>query len=130
MNVDYIGIIKYLAAVDTTVTPMTDKIKYELEYLGYIQSTFPSLNESYAFVTDVYGAYSNKNVVVYVLKTGEQKKFKVKKNVFESNPIEIGEIINIIRADEEGRWSKDKDGQWVQSKTNTETILKKYSMVR
>ena len=130
MNVDYIGIIKYLAAVGTTVTPMTDKIKYELEYLGYIQSTFPNLNESYAFITDVYGAYSNKNVVVYVLKTGEQKKFKVKKNVFESNPIEIGEIINIIRADEEGRWSKDKDGQWVQSKTNTETILKKYSMVR
>lgn len=130
MNVDYIGIIKYLAAVDTTVTPMTDKIKYELEYLGYIQSTFPNLNESYAFVTDVYGAYSNKNVVVYVLKTGEQKKFKVKKNVFESNPIEIGEIINITRADEEGRWSKDKDGQWVQSKNNTETILKKYSMVR
>ena len=130
MNVDYIGIIKYLAAVDTTVTPMTDKIKYELEYLGYIQSTFPNLNESYAFITDVYGAYSNKNVVVYVLKTGEQKKFKVKKNVFESNPIEIGEIINIIRADEEGRWSKNKDGQWVQSKTNTETILKKYSMVR
>lgn len=130
MNVDYIGIIKYLAAVDTTVTPMTDKIKYELEYLGYIQSTFPNLNESYAFITDVYGAYSNKNVVVYVLKTGEQKKFKVKKTVFESNPIEIGEIINVIRADEEGRWSKDKDGQWVQSKTNTETILKKYSMVR
>ena len=130
MNVDYIGIIKYLAAVDITVTPMTDKIKYELEYLGYIQSTFSNLNESYAFITDVYGAYSNKNVVVYVLKTGEQKKFKVKKNVFESNPIEIGEIINIIRADEEGRWSKDKDGQWVQSKTNTETILKKYSMVR
>lgn len=130
MNVDYVSIIKYLAAVDTIVTPMTDKIKYELEYLGYIQSTFPNLNESYAFITDVYGAYSNKNVVVYVLKTGEQKKFKVKKNVFESNPIEIGEIINIIRADEEGRWSKDKDGQWVQSKNNTETILKKYSMVR
>ena len=130
MNVDYVGIIKYLAAVDATVTPMTDKIKYELECLGYIQSTFPSLNEGYAFVTDVYGAYSNKNVIAYVLKTGEQKKFKVKKNVFESNPIEIGEIINIIRADEEGRWSKDKDGQWVQSKTNTETILKKYSMVR
>ena len=130
INVDYMSIIKYLASVETMLTPITDKIKYELECLGYIQIVCPELDECYMYVIDVYGAYSKKNVSVYVLKTGEQRLFKVKKSVFENNPIASGDFIDAMDYGEEFCWSKDKDGQWVQSKTNTETILKKYSMVR
>ena len=115
---------------DTVKTTITDRIKYEGDNLGYIQLTMPNLKPTYIYVLDIDGKFANKTVSAYVLKTGQQRRLKVKGRTLEAAPIEKGDILRIDEEREEGRWSKDGQGQWIQSKTDKETILRKYVHVR
>ena len=130
VNVDYMSIIKYLANKNKCSTSIFDRIKYEIEYFGYIKLTMPNVKDSYVYVMSSYGAYSTKTIEVYVLKTGDKLKYKVRKNLFDSDPISEGDIINIMNSEKEGRWSKDENGKWVQSKEKTELVLKRYSHLK
>ena len=125
------AIIDYLIAQTSDIkTSITDRIQYEAECLGYIQFTMPKLKPTYIYVLDVEGKFANKTVLAYVLKNGQQRRLKVKARTLEADPIEKGDILRIDDEREEGRWSKDEKGQWIQSKTDTETILHKYAHVR
>ena len=131
VNVDWLGIVRNLARETEDVkTPITDRIQYEADCLGYIQLTMPKLKDSYIYVLDIDGKFANKTVSAYVLKTGQQRRLKVKGRTLEAAPIEKGDILRIDEEREEGRWSKDEQGQWVQSKTDKEMILRKYVHVR
>lgn len=85
---------------------------------------------TYIFYNSTDCKFSNKTVTAYVLKTGQQRRLKVKARTLEAAPIEKGDILRIDEEREEGRWSKDEQGQWIQSKTDKETILRKYVHVR
>ena len=125
------AIIDYLISQTTDIkTPITDRIQYEADYLGYIQLTMPKLKDSYIYVLDIDGKFANKTVTAYVLKTGQQRRLKVKARTLESAPIEKGDILRIDEEREEGRWSKDETGKWIQSQTDKEIILRKYAHVR
>lgn len=125
------AIIDYFISKTVDIkTPITDRIQYEADCLGYIQLTIPKLNPSYIYVLDIDGKFANKTVSAYVLKTGQQRRLKVKGRTLEAAPIEKGDILRIDEEREEGRWSKDEQGQWVQSKTDKEMILRKYVHVR
>lgn len=125
------AIIDYLIDhTENIKTPVTNRIQYESECLGYVQLTIPKLKDSYIYVLDIDGKFANKTVNAYVLKTGQQRRIKVKARTLEDNPIQKGDILRIDEEREEGRWSKDEHGQWIQSKTDKETILRKYAHVR
>jgi DNA polymerase III alpha subunit len=125
------AIIDYLISKTIDVkTPITDRIQYEADNLGYIQLTMPNLKPIYIYVLDIDGKFANKTVSAYVLKTGQQRRLKVKGRTLEAAPIEKGDILRIDEERDEGRWSKDEQGQWIQSKTDKETILRKYVHVR
>ena len=125
------AIIDYFISKTVDIkTPITDRIQYEADCLGYIQLTIPKLNPSYIYVLDIDGKFANKTVSAYVLKTGQQRRLKVKGRTLEAAPIEKGDILRIDEERDEGRWSKDEQGQWIQSKTDKETILRKYVHVR
>lgn len=125
------AIIDYLIAQTANIkTPITDRIQYEADHLGYIQLTMPKLNDSYIYILNIDGKFANKTVNAYVLKTGQQRRLKVKGRTLENFPIEKGDILRIDEEREEGRWSKDAQGQWIQSQTDKETILRKYAHVR
>lgn len=131
VNVDWFGIVKLLSQKTASIkTPISDRIKYEAECLGYIQLTMPDLKPEYVYVLDIDGKFANKTVTLYVLKTGQQRRLKAKARTLESRPIVKGNILRIDEEKPEGRWSKDENGKWVQSKTDFEDILKKYVYVR
>lgn len=131
VNVDWLGVVRNLARETEDIkTSITDRIQYEADCLGYIQLTMPKLKDSYIYVLDIDGKFSNKTVTAYVLKTGQQRRLKVKARTLEAAPIKKGDILRIDEEREEGRWSKDEQGQWIQSKTDKETILRKYVHVR
>ena len=90
----------------------------------------PNLKPTYIYILDIDGKFANKTVSAYVLKTGQQRRLKVKARTLDGNPIEKGDILRIDEEREEGRWSKDENGQWIQSKTDKEAILRKYVHVR
>ena len=131
VNVDWLGIVRNLAIGTADIkTPITDRILYEADCLGYIQLTMPKLKPTYIYVLNIDGKFSNKTITAYVLKDGQQRRLKVKARTLEAAPIEKGDILRIDEEREEGRWSKDEQGQWIQSKTDKETILRKYVHVR
>ena len=131
VNVDWLRIVQLLCMKTSDIkTSITDRIQYEADCLGYIQLTVPKLNPSYIYVLDIDGKFSNKTVLGYVLQNGQQRRLKVKARTLEADPIEKGDILRIDEEREEGRWSKDETGKWIQSQTDKETILRKYVHVR
>ena len=131
VNVDWIRIVQLLCVKTSDIqTSITDRIQYEADCLGYIQLTVPKLNPSYIYVLDIDGKFANKTVLGYVLQNGQQRRLKVKARTLEADPIEKGDILRIDEEREEGRWSKDESGKWIQSQIDKETILRKYAHVR
>lgn len=131
VNVDWLRIVQLLCMKTSDIkTSITDRIQYEADFLGYIQLTVPKLNPSYIYVLDIDGKFSNKTVLGYVLQNGQQRRLKVKARTLKADPIEKGDILRIDEEREEGRWSKDETGKWIQSQTDKETILRKYAYVR
>ena len=102
---------------------LADKLKYQLEYLGYIDYKNDKLSSRYIVVTDLDTKYSPK-FKAYCMKTGETCEMKVKnkliykdptvKSCFEKNPFENGDILYMIKCRKENK-RKKVDGEWVKS---------------
>lgn len=107
-----------------------ERLQNELEYLGYIQTTVSNISPQYAFVKEYECKFKNPKLVLYRLCNGDLETVKVKRPRYDENPINQGDIIKTIECSNEGRWFKDKNDEWQQDKTDKETILKKWSMVR
>ena len=54
----------------------------------------------------------------------------MRRKKYDEAPINVGDIIKTLECSDEGRWSKDENGDWQQSQTDHECILKKWSFVR
>jgi hypothetical protein len=54
---------------------------------------------------------------------------KVKKDQFDNNPINKGDIINTIESADEKKWKKGENEKWYQI-DETEPILKKWNKVK
>lgn len=130
-NVDAKHIIGYLVKRDTAdiKTSIRSILQYEFANLGYLQYTNPRLATTYHYVTAIEGKYKNKNITLYQLCSGETITYKIRPATMENNPIEPGEIIKVLDTKTEGKWSKDGE-TWVQSVTDFQTFLTKYSHVR
>ena len=110
-------------------TTVSDKMSYELEFLGYIQTTIPSLSLDYAYVTNIDGKFKNKNVTLYRLQNGETEIVKVKAKTFEDNELTVGDVIKTVECSRERKWGRTPEGEYYQ-KDEYETILKKWIFVR
>ena len=131
VNVDWLGVIQYICEHENPIkTSIKDRIKYEGNYLGYIQLTMPRLKDSYIYVLDIDGKFANKTVTAYVLKTGQQRRLKVKARTLEVAPIEKVTSFESTKNGKKAVGQKDEQGQWIQSNTDKETILRKYVHVR
>jgi DNA polymerase III alpha subunit len=115
--------------LDNKDIPMNERIKYELDHLGYIQTIIPNLSPEYAFVTEIEIKFTNPKITLYRLCNGEVEIVKAKIKQFEDNAFEKGDIIKTLECSEEKKWFKDSNNEWVQ-KDETEKILKKWVMVR
>lgn len=108
---------------------ISQQLKAQKEYLGYLQYANPRLATTYHYVLSIDGKYKNKNITLYRLCDGETLTYKIRPRTLDDNPIEPGEIIKVLDTHTEGKWSKDGD-QWVQSATDFNDFLTKYSHVR
>jgi hypothetical protein len=129
-GIDFMGYIQEIyQTAENKELPIADKINYELEYLGYIQTIIPSLSLEYAYVTNIDGKFKNKNVTLYRLQNGETEIVKIKAKTFEDNEIVIGDVIKTIECSQEKKWGRTPEGEYYQ-KDEYETILKRWVYVR
>lgn len=108
---------------------ISQQLKAQKEYLGYLQYANPRLATTYHYVLSIDGKYKNKNITLYRLCDGETLTYKIRPRTLDDNPVEPGEIIKVLDTHTEGKWSKDGD-QWVQSTTDFNDFLTKYAHVR
>ena len=120
--------------IDNTDFPKTtkyDKLCYEFEYLGYIQTVLPKMNKDYYFVTAIKGKES-RMVTVYQIKTGQSSTYKIRKKLFTTNPIEPGQCIKIKEFTNDFKWKKtvDENGKdkWEQTSEH-EMLITQYSIL-
>lgn len=131
------GLLRYvLDSIEYPITTVIDKIMYEQEHLGYIQTKM-NLSEDYYYITDIKDNW----ITLYQLCSGDNLKIKCRAKTRNSNPIFIGEIIKIksieperkyiLLKDENGKEILDKNGKkiWERSETEYEDILKDYIKV-
>lgn len=116
---------------DFPKTTKYDKLCYEFEYLGYIQTILPKMNKDYYFVTAIKGKES-RMVTVYQIKTGQSSTYKIRKKLFATNPIEPGQCIKIKEFTNDFKWKKtvDENGKdkWEQT-SEREMLITQYSIL-
>lgn len=110
--------------------PFSMRLKYELDNIGYVKTCMPDMSPEYAFVQEYECKYKNPKLTLYRLCDGSTEVVKVRRKKYDEAPINVGDIIKTIECSEEGRWSKDSNGDWQQSQQDKESILKKWSFVR
>lgn len=110
--------------------PFNERLKYELQNIGYDKTLVPDMSPDYAFVQEYECKYKNPKLTLYRLCDGTTEVVKVRRKKYDEAPINVGDIIKTIECSEEGRWSKDQNGDWQQDNSDKESILKKWSFVR
>ncbi len=106
-----------------------EKINYQLQYYGYTNITDEKTPREYWVATDVSDRGKNKFVDLYQINTGNKFKVKIRGSVFSQNPFEIGNILQILSFNKEGKWIKNSETQeWEKSKTIFEDVLNNYKL--
>ena len=119
------------------IMSVKEKIKYQQEYLSYIDYTDPELDLRYIVVTQLNTNYSPK-FVAYCLKNGQTCTMKVRKNrsgkhiyswmnTFKDTPFENGDILYMTKAKQEPK-AKFVDGEWKRDYQDKEWWLYEYSV--
>lgn len=116
--------------LDDVDIPLGERLKYELDNIGYVKTCMPDMSPDYAFVQEYECKYKNPKLTLYRLCDGSTETVKVRRKKYDEAPINVGDIIKTMECSEEGRWSKDANGDWQQSQHDKESILKKWSFVR
>lgn len=110
--------------------PLNEQIKYELEYLGYINTTIYDIPMDYAIATEVDIKFKNPMISLYRVNNGETERLKVKLKDYEESKINKFDMIKTIEVNLEGKWKRTEKGGWKQDHDDKEPILKKWSFVK
>lgn len=120
------GFINYLL-VDITYKeyPITQRIKDEKEYLGYVSLKIEGKSSTW-YVTDINTKYSPK-VSLYNVGTGEEKVVKIEKRKYQMAPFDKDVCLRAT-FEMKNKCKKDENGDWVKLEEKEEWI-KYYSVV-
>lgn len=109
------------ARVQDEDIPLNERLQAELEYLGYISYTDPTLTNT-GLVLDVDSRYSPK-ISLYLLDKGETVTYKLQKSAYQKNPFDKGSILRFYT--EERNKSRKTENGW-EKLPDKETWLTNY----
>ena len=121
-NVDMKGLLKSILTTSGLYVDrcsLSQRIKYQIEHLGYVEYVNPKLDVRYIVILDIDTTYSPK-FKAYCLKNGQicdmkihsrlVKKDKKIKVSYSEVPVENGDVLYMARCDKEPRKRKGEDG--------------------
>lgn len=104
-------------------TTIIDKVKYQLECLGYTDIVLNNIDKSIAVVTKMeFNQYGTPFANLYCLNNGNTQKIKVLKWYYNNKPLSSGDIIKIVEI-------KNDKKTWITDRDEYELVLHKYSKV-
>lgn len=90
-----------------------NKMKSELEYLGYVETTIPNIPSDYYMVSDIITKFKNPQILLYRINNGESILYKIKAKIFDEAPFKKGDILHLTSIKQEKKW-KMIDGKFVR----------------
>lgn len=105
------------------------KLKYQLEYYGYVNIIDENIDRSYWFVSDITPRGNNQILDLYKINTGTHQQTKIRNKIFQTQPFSKGDTLNITLFSQEGKWIKDEEGKWKQSNSDKEYFINEYNIV-
>lgn len=105
------------------------KLKYQLEYYGYVNIIDENIDRSYWFVSDITPRGNNQILDLYKINTGTHQQTKIRNKIFQTQPFNKGDTLNVTLFSQEGKWIKDEEGKWKQSNSDKEYFINEYNIV-
>lgn len=118
------GIILFiLRSMKMPKTTIVDKLKWQIELLGYVDGNDPHSDPNDWLVRDVKTTgYGTIYVKIYNLCFGVERTHKVNRQYYSKNPINIGDCIKAV-IQEKDKYKKNEDGEWIKT-GEKENIIK------
>lgn len=121
-NVDMKGLLKSVLTISRLYVDrcsLSQRIKYQIEHLGYVEYVNPKLDVRYIVILDIDTTYSPK-FKAYCLKNGQICDMKIHSRLIKKDkrikvsysdiPVENGDVIYMAKCDKEPRKRKGEDG--------------------
>lgn len=105
------------------------KLKYQLEYYGYVNIIDENIDRSYWLVSDITPRGNNQILDLYKINTGTHQQTKIRNKIFQTQPFSKGDTLNVTLFSQEGKWIKDEEGKWKQSNSDKEYFINEYNIV-
>lgn len=105
------------------------KLKYQLEYYGYVNIIDENIDRSYWLVSDITPRGNNQILDLYKINTGTHQQTKIRNKIFQVQPFSKGDTLNVTLFSQEGKWIKDEEGKWKQSNSDKEYFINEYNIV-
>lgn len=102
---------------------IVDRIKWQLEYLGYCTVNDPNSDPNDWLVLDVKTTgYGTVYVKIYNLCFDVERTYKVNRQYYSKNSINVGDCIKAV-IQEKDKYKKNEDGEWIKT-GEKENIIK------
>lgn len=116
-------ILSILRSMKMPKTTVVDKLKWQIELLGYVDGNDPNSDPNDWLVLDVKTTgYGTVYVKIYNLCFGIERTHKVNRQYYSKNPINVGDCIKAV-IQEKDKYKKSEDGEWVKT-GEKENIIK------
>lgn len=106
---------------------VSEQIKFEMEILGYINTTYPEVERSICLVKDIDTKFTPK-ATIYCLKNGKEIECKINKKTFKAKPFKKNSLIKANKFEKKPKWIKVEEG-FEKSTTETEWHLVNYQIM-
>ncbi len=116
-------ILSILRSMKMPKTTIVDKLKWQIELLGYVDGNDPNSGPNDWLVLDVKTTgYGTVYVKIYNLCFGVERTHKVNRQYYSKNPINVGDCIKAV-IQEKDKYKKNEDGEWIKT-GEKENIIK------
>lgn len=116
-------ILSILRSMKMPKTTIVDKLKWQIELLGYVDGSDPNSDPNDWLVLDVKTTgYGTVYVKIYNLCFGVERTHKVNRQYYSKNPINVGDCIKAV-IQEKDKYKKTEDGEWIKT-GEKENIIK------
>ena len=116
-------ILSILRSMKMPKTTIVDKLKWQIELLGYVDGNDQNSDPNDWLVLDVKTTgYGTVYVKIYNLCFGVERTHKVNRQYYSKNPINVGDCIKAI-IQEKDKYKKSEDGEWIKT-GEKENIIK------
>ena len=126
INIEKI-LYEYEENAPNTNLNFSEQTKFEIEILGYINTTYPEIDKTICLVKDVDTKFKPK-VTLYCLQNGKEIECKIKKETFKNKPLKKGTLIKANEFQKKPKWIKVGE-EFEKSTTETEWHLINYKII-